>query len=632
MANLSLKHLYKIYDNGTKAVSDFNLEIKDDEFIVFVGPSGCGKSTTLRMIAGLEDITAGDFYIDDVLANSLEPKDRDMAMVFQNYALYPHMSVYDNMAFGLKIRHVPKEEIDLRVHQAAKILDIEDQLDKKPKAMSGGQRQRVALGRAIVRKPKVFLLDEPLSNLDAKLRSSMRSEITRLHNILKTTFIYVTHDQVEAMTMGTRIVVMKKGVIQQVDTPMNLYDYPANLFVAGFIGTPQMNFINANFSLNDNFISLQFSNVRLLAEKDSLPKLDLYRVYKNEDVILGIRPEHFKIVNKGDKNSFLLKISNIESLGNEMNIEGFIDNGEQKIVVRSFRNDYLSIGDEIYVGVDFNKIHLFSKENEETLLPRIPNKITVNCVVKDKKLEVFGKRLCLPNALNGKLIDGKYQMFIYQDAIKEGTTFNGKIIKKEFIDNKYLYTIKINNEFVFLYCEKNIVSEYVNFDIDLRNVAFYQNFECVVAKFITYSNIDGKLVPTKKIIHFQTNRKDKNGNYIIKEKMSNVFDYEIEGHRLDVNEDTIKKIHALLGKQFALHDIRFSLPANKICFVNEGMKGNVSNIYEYDEATYYEVNVNGNLILVENNDKSLNIGDEVNLSINSDDIGVFDKNFEVTLI
>lgn len=632
MANLSLKHLYKIYDNGTKAVSDFNLEIKDDEFIVFVGPSGCGKSTTLRMIAGLEDITAGDFYIDDVLANSLEPKDRDMAMVFQNYALYPHMSVYDNMAFGLKIRHVPKEEIDLRVHQAAKILDIEDQLDKKPKAMSGGQRQRVALGRAIVRKPKVFLLDEPLSNLDAKLRSSMRSEITRLHNILKTTFIYVTHDQVEAMTMGTRIVVMKKGVIQQVDTPMNLYDYPANLFVAGFIGTPQMNFINANFSLNDNFISLQFSNVRLLAEKDSLPKLDLYRVYKNEDVVLGIRPEHFKIVNKGDKNSFLLKISNIESLGNEMNIEGFIDNGEQKIVVRSFRNDYLSIGDEIYVGVDFSKIHLFSKENEETLLPRIPNKITVNCVVKDKKLEVFGKRLCLPNALNGKLIDGKYQMFIYQDAIKEGTTFNGKIIKKEFIDNKYLYTIKINNEFVFLYCEKNIVSEYVNFDIDLRNVAFYQNFECVVAKFITYSNIDGKLVPTKKIIHFQTNRKDKNGNYIIKEKMSNVFDYEIEGHRLDVNEDTIKKIHALLGKQFALHDIRFSLPANKICFVNEGMKGNVSNIYEYDEATYYEVNVNGNLILVENNDKSLNIGDEVNLSINSDDIGVFDKNFEVTLI
>ena len=257
MANLSLKHIYKIYENGTRAVDDFNLEIKDDEFIVFVGPSGCGKSTTLRMIAGLEEITAGDFYIDGVLANNLEPKNRDMAMVFQNYALYPHMSVYDNMAFGLKIRHVNKEEIDKRVHEAAKILDIENQLGKKPKNMSGGQRQRVALGRAIVRKPKVFLLDEPLSNLDAKLRSAMRSEITRLHNVLKTTFIYVTHDQVEAMTMGSRIVVMKEGVIKQVDTPMNLYDYPENIFVAGFIGTPQMNFINAKLDYNKDEVLLK---------------------------------------------------------------------------------------------------------------------------------------------------------------------------------------------------------------------------------------------------------------------------------------------------------------------------------------------------------------------------------------
>ena len=243
MAQLSLKHVYKIYDNGTKAVNDFNLDIGDNEFVVFVGPSGCGKSTTLRMIAGLEDITAGDFYIDGILANQLEPKDRDIAMVFQNYALYPHMTVYENMAFGLRIRHVPKEEINKRVNEAARILAISDQLDKKPKAMSGGQRQRVALGRAIVRKPKVFLLDEPLSNLDAKLRSSMRSEITRLHRVLGTTFIYVTHDQVEAMSMGTRIVVLRSGVIQQVDTPTNLYDYPANRFVAGFLGTPQMNFL-----------------------------------------------------------------------------------------------------------------------------------------------------------------------------------------------------------------------------------------------------------------------------------------------------------------------------------------------------------------------------------------------------
>ena len=267
MAQLSLKHVYKIYDNGTKAVNDFNLDIGDNEFVVFVGPSGCGKSTTLRMIAGLEDITAGDFYIDGILANQLEPKDRDIAMVFQNYALYPHMSVYENMAFGLRIRHVPKDEINKRVNEAARILDITNQLDKKPKAMSGGQRQRVALGRAIVRKPKVFLLDEPLSNLDAKLRSSMRSEITRLHKVLGTTFIYVTHDQVEAMTMGTKIVVMKDGVIQQVDSPMNLYDYPSNVFVAGFIGTPQMNFIPAKLSYIDDYDSGSFSlSISVLSE------------------------------------------------------------------------------------------------------------------------------------------------------------------------------------------------------------------------------------------------------------------------------------------------------------------------------------------------------------------------------
>ena len=219
MAGLKLNHIYKVYENGTKAVSDFNMEIKDKEFIVFVGPSGCGKSTTLRMIAGLEEITAGDLFIDDKLVNDLEPKDRKVTMVFQNYALYPHMTVYENMAFGLKIAKLPKAEIDQRVHEAAKILDIEEYLQKKPKEMSGGQRQRVALGRAIVRHPKVFLLDEPLSNLDAKLRATMRTEISKLHNKLQTTFIYVTHDQTEAMTMGTRIVVMKKGVVQQIDTP-----------------------------------------------------------------------------------------------------------------------------------------------------------------------------------------------------------------------------------------------------------------------------------------------------------------------------------------------------------------------------------------------------------------------------
>ena len=245
MASLSLKNIHKAYDNGFVAVRDFNLEIEDKEFIIFVGPSGCGKSTTLRMIAGLEDITSGELWIGDRLVNDVEPKDRDIAMVFQNYALYPHMSVYDNIAFSLKIKKVPKEEIDRLVHEAAQILDIEHLLDRKPKALSGGQRQRVAMGRAIVRSPKVFLMDEPLSNLDAKLRVQMRLEISKLHQRLQTTIIYVTHDQTEAMTLGTRIVVMKDGVIQQVDSPETLYNQPNNIFVAGFIGSPQMNFIDA---------------------------------------------------------------------------------------------------------------------------------------------------------------------------------------------------------------------------------------------------------------------------------------------------------------------------------------------------------------------------------------------------
>ena len=267
MANLSLSHVNKVYDNGFEAVKDFNLEIEDKEFIIFVGPSGCGKSTTLRMIAGLEDISSGELKIDGKVMNDVEPKDRDIAMVFQNYALYPHMTVFDNMAFGLKLRKLPKEEIKEKVVHAAKILDLEHLLDRKPSALSGGQRQRVAMGRAIVRNPKVFLMDEPLSNLDAKLRVQMRQEISKLHRQLGTTIIYVTHDQTEAMTLGTRIVVMKDGVVQQIDTPYNLYNKPKNIFVAGFIGSPQMNLLDAICKVKDDEAYLEVGN-----NKINLPK------------------------------------------------------------------------------------------------------------------------------------------------------------------------------------------------------------------------------------------------------------------------------------------------------------------------------------------------------------------------
>ncbi|WP_417191840.1 ABC transporter ATP-binding protein, partial [Blautia sp.] len=290
MASLSLQHINKTYPNGFEAVKDFNLEIEDKEFIIFVGPSGCGKSTTLRMVAGLEEISSGTLKIGDKVMNDVEPKDRDIAMVFQNYALYPHMTVYDNMAFGLKLRKVPKDEIDKAVREAARILDLDKLLDRKPKALSGGQRQRVAMGRAIVRNPKVFLMDEPLSNLDAKLRVQMRIEISKIHQRLGATIIYVTHDQTEAMTLGTRIVVMKDGVVQQVDTPQHLYEQPGNLFVAGFMGSPQMNFLDAQIAEKggDLIAKVGEYDIVIPAAKAKVLKDG---GYVGKTVVLGIRPE-----------------------------------------------------------------------------------------------------------------------------------------------------------------------------------------------------------------------------------------------------------------------------------------------------------------------------------------------------
>ena len=289
MGTLSFKNINKVYPNGFHAVKDFNLEVADKEFIIFVGPSGCGKTTTLRMVAGLEEISSGELSIDGRVINDVEPKDRDIAMVFQNYALYPHMTVYDNMAFGLKLRKVPKAEIDKMVHEAAKILDLEPLLDRKPKALSGGQRQRVAMGRAIVRNPQVFLMDEPLSNLDAKLRGQMRIELSKLHQRLGTTIIYVTHDQVEAMTLGTRIVVMNAGIVQQVDTPQALYDTPNNLFVAGFIGSPQMNFLDAVVSVEGDNAVLDLGESKITLSGDKAKKL-IDGGYDGKTVVMGIRP------------------------------------------------------------------------------------------------------------------------------------------------------------------------------------------------------------------------------------------------------------------------------------------------------------------------------------------------------
>ncbi|MBR5222963.1 MAG: sn-glycerol-3-phosphate ABC transporter ATP-binding protein UgpC [Clostridia bacterium] len=378
MASLSLRNVYKRYPGGVVAVTDFNLEIKDKEFIVFVGPSGCGKSTTLRMVAGLEEISEGEVYIGDRLVNDVAPKDRDIAMVFQNYALYPHMSVFDNMAFGLKLRKTPRDEIRRRVEEAARILDIEHLLERKPKALSGGQRQRVALGRAIVREPKVFLLDEPLSNLDAKLRAQMRTEISKLHQRLGTTFIYVTHDQTEAMTMASRIVVMKSGVIQQVDTPQNLYLYPCNLFVAGFIGSPQMNFIEAKLLKEGEDFFVEYGTedtktragvkfkIKLPAEKN---KDNCLEEYVGKEVIMGIRPENVhnepELIEANKDGIVEANVEVTELMGAETYL--YMDSEEQKITARVAPTNTAKPGDKIQIAFETKKIHLFDKDTEITI-------------------------------------------------------------------------------------------------------------------------------------------------------------------------------------------------------------------------------------------------------------------------
>ena len=368
MASLSLQHINKTYPNGFQAVKDFNLEIEDKEFIIFVGPSGCGKSTTLRMIAGLEEISGGTLKIGDKVMNDVEPKDRDIAMVFQNYALYPHMTVYDNMAFGLKLRKVPKDQIDKAVREAARILDLEKLLDRKPKALSGGQRQRVAMGRAIVRNPKVFLMDEPLSNLDAKLRVQMRIEISKIHQRLGATIIYVTHDQTEAMTLGTRIVVMKDGVVQQVDTPQHLYEQPGNLFVAGFMGSPQMNFLDAQIAEKggDLIAKVGEYDIVIPAAKAKVLKDG---GYVGKTVVLGIRPEDIHdsqmFIEASPSAPMTSTVKVYELLGAEVFL--YFDVNGTQVTARVDPRTNSKTGDTIKFAFDMEKSHFFDTETELTI-------------------------------------------------------------------------------------------------------------------------------------------------------------------------------------------------------------------------------------------------------------------------
>jgi len=493
MANLSLRHIYKVYPNGTKAVSDFNMEIKDKEFIVFVGPSGCGKSTTLRMIAGLEDISAGELYIGNELMNDVEPKDRDIAMVFQNYALYPHMTVYDNMAFGLKLRHVSREEIHKKVLWAADVLKITEYLDRKPRAMSGGQRQRVALGRAILRNPKVFLLDEPLSNLDAKLRTEMRAEIAKLHQQLETTFIYVTHDQTEAMTLGTRVVVMKLGRIQQIDTPQNLYDYPENKFVAGFIGTPQMNFFEATMKREGNDVKVKFDycDNELVVPFNDLLKVRPKYLNGKEHLWVGLRCENISINENDVKNSHNLmkvKVSHFEELGNEtlvygdlnMKGDGFVESST-RVIIKSYHGaQKLKAGDVINACFDMKKAHFFDQTSELTIVPRIPKENVFDCSIKNNTISLLNKTIKLPPAIRCSNGDN-YELFIPTDAINFNGDIEATVLNTEVINDTKVCYLKIAERVFFAIVNKDYKDgSTVKIGFDFKKISIRANNKEVI--------------------------------------------------------------------------------------------------------------------------------------------------------
>ena len=509
MADVTLKHVYKVYEGSVRAVNDFDLEIKDKEFIVFVGPSGCGKSTTLRMIAGLEEITAGQLYIDGELMNEVEPKNRDIAMVFQSYALYPHMTVYENMAFGLKLRHTPKEEIDRRVKAAAEILEISELLTRKPKALSGGQRQRVALGRTIVRDPKVFLLDEPLSNLDAKLRVAMRSEITKLHEKLQTTFIYVTHDQTEAMTMGNRIVVMKNGFIQQVDTPITLFEDPSNLFVATFLGSPQMNIIEAELFQDGKVLKAKLNDKddQVVEFPDIKAKQLSSSKYIGQKVLLGIRPEHVR-PNEGKLNVF---VDVVEHLGDESILYTKMENRKEQFIIKIPFNSKMHSNESIKVDLDMNHVYLFDHENHKAIMG-IPHEDEIPVIIKNNKIVIGEQELELDEEYRNHLLDSAFDNevllgvkpdYISMEEVPHSLKIRGKL---EFVEQKTDYqalyfsikgidgyfAMKVNNE------EKINLGKEVELYIPYQRMSIYdQEHNRINSRELVYENKTKAVVTNK---------------------------------------------------------------------------------------------------------------------------------------
>lgn len=623
MASLKLSHIYKVYDNGHKAVNDFSIDIEDKEFIVFVGPSGCGKSTTLRMIAGLEKITAGDLFIGDTLVNDVMPKDRDIAMVFQNYALYPHMSVYENMAFGLRNRHIPEEEIKAKVEEAARILGITEYLDRKPKAMSGGQRQRVALGRAIVREPKVFLLDEPLSNLDAKLRAQMRTEISKLHKKLQTTFIYVTHDQVEAMTMGTRIVVMKLGFVQQIDTPMNLYNHPYNKFVAGFIGTPQMNFFDATLKREGDVVKATLpGGCSISVPFETLSKVHTDYLQGEKPVIFGIRPDHLVISKK--KTPLYCHVNIVEHLGNECiiyaglgesNEEQLVDQ-ENQIIIKVKEGTPVEQGDTLYLDVDVDRIHLFDKETEITLMRDIPDYSKVPATVKEDKMTVFGKKVTMNPVYCSKL-SMDVDLEIPPHAFIPGKDFTLPVHRVENVNGQHLAYLNYEDRYVFALVDENVKEgDKYSFSLAYDQIKVIDNDDNVV------------LEPIGKDEHF-IGRFSKHEYHEDRERVID-FNYHIDDLVVAAPRVNGFKINQVEGNNCYKKNYRYVIDRDliNVSKEGEGLLATVTDVLDYGNRVYAMVQANGHELLV-NYDREL--GTDLVLNVNGEDIAVYQMEIDMRI-
>ncbi len=629
MANLSLKHIYKVYPNGTKAVNDFNMEIADKEFIVFVGPSGCGKSTTLRMIAGLEEITAGELKIGDMVVNGIEPKDRDIAMVFQNYALYPHMTIYENIGFGLKMRKVPKDEIDRKVNEVAKLLGIEDYLKKKPKEMSGGQRQRVALGRAIVREPKVMLLDEPLSNLDAKLRTAMRAEIVKLHKKLQTTFIYVTHDQVEAMTMGTRIVVMKDGYVMQIDTPKNLYKYPANKFVAGFIGTPQMNFFEGTLKREGDVVNIAFdkSSTVIPVPYSKFIKVIPSYLDGSKKVIIGLRAEDVSLDKDDLKKAeakINVRISHTEALGTETLVYGdinidndsILENGTRIIIKTDGFRDYRT-DDVKEVALNLDAIHLFDAESEESILPRLPEFNYLDCEVKDGVLNAFGKEIPMPKAI--VCDNGSGELLLPSNAIELDGDIKAKVVARENINGNWLITLDVDGHRLFVRRDENVIEDNVSIRIDFKKISLTVGKSEVKPMPLT-NGFDGIFeMKMQKVKNEQgKSKRERCYNIVIGDNS-----YLAPEHVQD------KMFNAMTGRKVFNTAFRYEWNIYDCTLADEGMPAHVEEILDYGAERFAKCIANGEEVYIKIDEA---ISGDIHVAFNIDNIMATEKARDIRIV